>query len=147
MVLGSNVQVVWEKFCRYWDVEPRYVPMARGRYVVDPDDVMAALRREHDRRHPDPRHDVHRRVRADQGDPRRVVAYNEENGLDVPVHVDAASGGFVAPFLHPDLEWDFRLPQVKSINVSGHKYGLDYPGSASWCGAARRTCPRTSSST
>ena len=48
--------------------------------------------------------------------------------LDVPIHVDAASGGFVAPFLHPELEWDFRLPQVKSINVSGHKYGLVYPG-------------------
>jgi glutamate decarboxylase len=58
----------------------------------------------------------------------RVVAYNAEHGDDVPIHVDAASGGFVAPFLHPDLEWDFRLPQVKSINVSGHKYGLTYPG-------------------
>jgi glutamate decarboxylase len=58
----------------------------------------------------------------------RVVAYNADNGTDIPIHVDAASGGFVAPFLHPDLEWDFRLPQVKSINVSGHKYGLTYPG-------------------
>jgi glutamate decarboxylase len=58
----------------------------------------------------------------------RVVAYNAEHGLDIPIHVDAASGGFVAPFLHPNLEWDFRLPQVKSINVSGHKYGLTYPG-------------------
>jgi glutamate decarboxylase len=57
-----------------------------------------------------------------------VVANNEENDLQVPVHVDAASGGFVAPFLHPDLEWDFRLPNVRSINVSGHKYGLVYPG-------------------
>ena len=51
-----------------------------------------------------------------------------DGGLDVPVHVDAASGGFVVPFLHPDLEWDFRLPRVVSINVSGHKYGLTYPG-------------------
>ena len=49
-------------------------------------------------------------------------------GVDVPVHVDAASGGFVVPFLHPDLKWDFRLPRVVSINVSGHKYGLTYPG-------------------
>jgi glutamate decarboxylase len=57
-----------------------------------------------------------------------VVANNEANGLQVPVHIDAASGGFVAPFLHPDLEWDFRLPNVRSINVSGHKYGLVYPG-------------------
>jgi glutamate decarboxylase len=58
----------------------------------------------------------------------RVVAYNAEHGTGIPLHVDAASGGFVAPFLYPDLEWDFRLPQVKSINVSGHKYGLTYPG-------------------
>ncbi|HUW17087.1 MAG TPA: glutamate decarboxylase, partial [Actinomycetes bacterium] len=57
-----------------------------------------------------------------------VVAYNAEHGTDVPIHVDAASGGFVAPFIHPNLKWDFRLPQVKSINVSGHKYGLVYPG-------------------
>ena len=66
----------------------------------------------------------------------------------MPIHVDAASGGFVAPFLHPDLEWDFRLPQVKSINVSGHKYGLTYPGVGLRGVALRRTtCPTTSSST
>ena len=53
---------------------------------------------------------------------------NKETGYEPPIHVDAASGGFIAPFLYPDLEWDFRLPLVKSINVSGHKYGLVYPG-------------------
>ena len=52
----------------------------------------------------------------------------ERTGLDIPMHVDAASGGFIAPFLQPDLVWDFQLPRVKSINVSGHKYGLVYPG-------------------
>ena len=128
MVLGSNVQVVWEKFCKYWDVEPRYVPVAHDRYVVDPDDVMARVDENTIGVIPilgttftgefEPIKEIHD----------RVVAYNEEHGLDVPIHVDAASGGFVAPFLHPDLEWDFRLPQVKSINVSGHKYGLTYPG-------------------
>jgi glutamate decarboxylase len=51
-----------------------------------------------------------------------VVALNEKNGWQVPVHVDAASGGFIAPFTNPSLEWDFRLPNVKSINVSGHKF-------------------------
>lgn len=51
-----------------------------------------------------------------------------DGGVDVPIHVDAASGGFVLPFLHPDLEWDFRVPRVVSVNVSGHKYGLTYPG-------------------
>ncbi len=128
MVLGSNVQVVWEKFCRYWDVEPRYVPVTHDRYVVDPDDVMARVDADTIGVIPilgttftgefEPIREVHD----------RVVAFNAANDLDVPIHVDAASGGFVAPFLHPDLEWDFRLPQVKSINVSGHKYGLTYPG-------------------
>ena len=58
-----------------------------------------------------------------------------EHGCDVPIHVDGASGGFVAPFLHPDLEWDFRVPRVASINTSGHKYGLVYPGVGwvMWC--------------
>ncbi len=128
MVMGSNVQVVWEKFCRYWDVEPRYVPVAHDRFVVAPDDVMARVDENTIGVIPilgttftgefEPIQEIHD----------RVVAYNLEHGLDIPIHVDAASGGFVAPFLHPDLEWDFRLPQVKSINVSGHKYGLTYPG-------------------
>ncbi len=128
MVMGSNVQVVWEKFCRYWDVEPRYVPITPERYVVDPDDVMERVDDHTIGVIPilgttytgefEPIEEIHD----------RVVAFNAEHGLDVPIHVDAASGGFVAPFLHPDLRWDFRLPQVKSINVSGHKYGLTYPG-------------------
>jgi glutamate decarboxylase len=128
LVMGSNVQVVWEKFCRYFEVEPRYLPMAEGRYVITPQQVLDAV----------------------DEDTIGVVAilgttYTGElepikeicaaldklaagGGHDVPVHVDAASGGFVVPFLHPDLEWDFRLPRVVSINVSGHKYGLTYPG-------------------
>ena len=128
MVMGSNVQVVWEKFCRYWDVEPRYAPMAHDRFVVDPGEVMDRVDENTIGVIPilgttytgefEPVKEIHD----------RVVAYNAEHGLDIPIHVDAASGGFVAPFLHPDLEWDFRLPQVKSINVSGHKYGLTYPG-------------------
>jgi glutamate decarboxylase len=128
MVMGSNVQVVWEKFCKYWDVEARYVPVAEDRFVVDPDEVMERVDENTIGVIPilgttytgefEPIKEIHD----------RVVAYNAEHDLDVPIHVDAASGGFVAPFLHPDLEWDFRLPQVKSINVSGHKYGLTYPG-------------------
>ena len=128
MVMGSNVQVVWEKFCRYWDVEARYVPVSEDQFVVDPDDVMERVDENTIGVIPilgttytgefEPIKEIHD----------RVVAFNEANGLDIPIHVDAASGGFVAPFLHPDLEWDFRLPQVKSINVSGHKYGLTYPG-------------------
>ena len=128
LVMGSNVQVVWEKFCRYWDVEPRYVPVTEDRFVVAPDDVMARVDENTIGVVPilgttytgefEPISEIHD----------RVVAWNAEHGTDVPIHIDAASGGFVAPFLHPHLEWDFRLPQVKSINVSGHKYGLTYPG-------------------
>jgi glutamate decarboxylase len=128
LVMGSNVQVVWEKFCRYFDVEPRYLPMEKGRYVITPEQVVDAV----------------------DEDTIGVVAilgttFTGElepvdqicaaldrlaagGGVDVPVHVDAASGGFVVPFLHPRLMWDFRLPRVVSINVSGHKYGLTYPG-------------------
>jgi len=128
LVMGSNVQVVWEKFCRYWDVEPHYVNVKPGRYTVDPEDVMAQvdentigvvpiLGTTHTGEY-EPIKEIHD----------LVVAWNQAHDADVPIHVDAASGGFVAPFLAPDLEWDFRLPQVRSINVSGHKYGLTYPG-------------------
>ena len=128
MVLGSNVQVVWEKFCKYWDVEARYVPVEPGRYVITPEEavarvdentigVVAILGTTYTGEY-EPIKEIHD----------AVVANNEATGLEVPVHVDAASGGFVAPFLQPDLEWDFRLPNVRSINVSGHKYGLVYPG-------------------
>jgi glutamate decarboxylase len=128
MVMGSNVQVVWEKFCRYWDVEARYVPMSPGQFTITPQGVLdmvdentigviAILGTTYTGQY-EPIKDVHD----------AVVARNAETGWDVPVHVDAASGGFVAPFLDPDLEWDFRLPNVVSINASGHKYGLTYPG-------------------
>ena len=128
LVMGSNVQVVWEKFCRYFDVEPRYLPMAEGRYVITPEQVVDAVDEDTIG------------VVAIQGttytgelEPvEQICAALDKlaasGGVDVPVHVDAASGGFVVPFLHPGLKWDFRLPRVVSINVSGHKYGLTYPG-------------------
>jgi glutamate decarboxylase len=128
MIMGSNVQVVWEKFCRYWDVEPRYLPMEHGRYVITPEQVVKAadentlgvvaiLGTTYTGEF-EPIVDIHE----------ALVKLNADKGWDVPLHVDGASGAFVAPFLHPDLEWDFRLPLVKSINASGHKYGLVYPG-------------------
>ena len=128
MVLGSNVQVVWEKFCRYWDVEARYVPITRDRYTITPETtlpfvdentiaVVAILGTTFTGEY-EPIKEI----------AEALTAHNAETGWNVPMHVDAASGGFVAPFLQPDLEWDFRLPIVKSINVSGHKYGLTYPG-------------------
>ncbi|AOU97331.1 glutamate decarboxylase [Acidihalobacter yilgarnensis] len=128
LILGANVQVVWEKFCRYWEVEPRYIPMREGRYVITPEEVLeridentigiVAILGTTFTGEFEPIEAIHD----------AVVAHNKTHGLVVPLHIDAASGGFVAPFIHPDLRWDFRLPNVVSINASGHKYGLVYPG-------------------
>jgi glutamate decarboxylase len=128
LVFGSNVQVVWEKFCRYWDVEPRAVPVGDGATHLTPEraaaacdentiGVVAILGSTFDGSY-EPVADIAAALDDLQG----------ETGLDVPLHVDAAGGGFVAPFLDPDLVWDFRLERVQSINASGHKYGLVYPG-------------------
>jgi glutamate decarboxylase len=128
LVMGSNVQVCWEKFCRYWQVEPRYVPMVPGRLhlrgaeaAAQCDEntigVVAILGSTMDGSY-EPVLEISQALDQLQA----------SHGHDVPVHVDGASGGFVAPFLQPDLEWDFRVPRVASINASGHKYGLVYPG-------------------
>ncbi|MGZ4713394.1 MAG: glutamate decarboxylase [Acidimicrobiia bacterium] len=128
LVLGTNVQVVWEKFCKYWDVTPRYIPMAPGKYTITADEVLArvdedtigvvAILGTTFTGEYEPIHAIHE----------ALAGYNATASCPVPLHIDAASGGFVAPFLSPTLEWDFRLPWVRSINVSGHKYGLTYPG-------------------
>ena len=128
LVMGANVQVCWEKFCRYWDVEPRQVPMEGERYHLGAEEA-AALCDENTIG-----------VVAIMGstfdgsyEPVKDIAgaldqLQQDKDLDVPIHVDAASGGFVAPFIQPEIEWDFRLARVQSINASGHKYGLVYPG-------------------
>jgi glutamate decarboxylase len=126
--MGVNVQVCWDKFCRYWDVEPRLVPMEGERFHLTAEEavaycdentigVVAILGSTFDGSY-EPVKEI-----ADALD-----ALARDGGPDVPMHVDAASGGFVAPFVQPDLEWDFRVPRVQSINASGHKYGLVYPG-------------------
>jgi glutamate decarboxylase len=128
LVMGANVQVCWEKFCRYWDVEPRYVPMEGERYHLDAPTavaqcdentigVVAILGSTFDGSY-----EPVAEIAAALDD------YEKRTGTFVPVHVDGASGGFVAPFLDTGLEWDFRIPRVVSINASGHKYGLVYPG-------------------
>jgi glutamate decarboxylase len=128
LVMGANVQVCWEKFCRYWDVEPRLVPMEGERFHLGPQEavaqcdentigVVAILGSTFDGSY-EPIAEIAAALDGLQRD----------RGIDVPVHVDAASGGFVAPFLQPELEWDFRIERVQSINASGHKYGLVYPG-------------------
>src|SRR4051794_6036153 len=128
LVFGGDVHVVWEKFCRYFDVEPRIVPLSAGKYTIGPEDVaphvdentigVAAVLGTTFTGHRD---DI-------VGINDLLVTLKHDRGLDVPLHIDGASGGFVWPFLYPDTLWDFRLEQVRSINVSGHKYGLVYPG-------------------
>jgi glutamate decarboxylase len=128
LVMGSNVQVCWEKFCRYWQVEPRLVPMESGRlHLRGPQaaaqcdentiGVVAVLGSTMDGSY-EPVGEI-----SDHLD---LLAAG--GGPDVPIHVDAASGGFVAPFIQPELVWDFQVARVASINTSGHKYGLVYPG-------------------
>ena len=128
LVMGANVQVCWEKFCRYWDVEARLVPMSGERYHLDAEHaiaecdlntigVVAILGSTFDGSY-EPVADI----------AAALDALASGGGPDVPIHVDGASGAMIAPFLDPDLVWDFRLPRVASINTSGHKYGLVYPG-------------------
>jgi glutamate decarboxylase len=128
LVFGGDVHVVWEKFCRYFDVEPRIVPLRPDAFTIGPADIephidentigVAAVLGTTFTGHAD---DI-------RGINEYLVELKNEKGLDVPLHIDAASGGFVWPFLYPDSAWDFRLEQVRSINVSGHKFGLVYPG-------------------
>jgi glutamate decarboxylase len=128
LVMGANVQVCWEKFCRYWDVEARKVPMEGDRFHLGAAEavalcdentigVIAILGSTFDGSY-EPVKDI--ATALDQ--------LEHDRGVYVPMHVDAASGGFVAPSLQPELEWDFRIDRVQSINTSGHKYGLVYPG-------------------
>ena len=127
LVLSSAVQVCWEKFCNYWEVEARYVPVSAEHPVLDGSDleqyvdentigVVAIMGV------------TYRPLRGHRRNRRRVDAIEDKHGHDVPIHVDGASGAMIAPFLQPDTVWDFRLPRVASINTSGHKYGLVYPG-------------------
>jgi glutamate decarboxylase len=128
LVMGINVQVCWEKFCNYWEVEPRMAPLDGDRLHLTAEQavalcdentigVVAILGSTFDGSY----------------EPVAEIAaaldrLQERTGWDIPVHVDGASGAMIAPFLDPELEWDFRLDRVASINTSGHKYGLVYPG-------------------
>ena len=128
IVMGADVHTVWEKFAKYFDVELKLIPLKRDVYTITAEDVAQ---------------EVDENTIAvgavigttftGQMDPIKEINdllgdIKKTKGWDIPIHVDGASGGFVAPFIFPDMEWDFRLEQVKSINVSGHKYGLVYPG-------------------
>ncbi|KAK2049935.1 glutamate decarboxylase [Colletotrichum somersetense] len=124
IVMSSAVQVCWEKAARYFEVDERLVYCAPDRYVIDPAETVALV----DENTIGICAILGTTYTGEYEDVKAVNDLLLEKGMDVPIHVDAASGGFVAPFVVPDLEWDFRLKNVVSINVSGHKYGLVYPG-------------------
>ncbi len=128
MVTGGNVQIVWKKFLRYFDVEPRIVPLQPGKYTLTAEQLdqyvdenticVVAI--------------AGQTFTGEDDDFKGIHAwldeYEKKTGISIPMHIDGASGGFIHPFLYPDYEWDFRMPRVASINASGHKYGLTYPG-------------------
>lgn len=128
IIFGADGHICWDKFAKYFDVEPRIIPLETNRFVISPESV-AKLIDENTicvgvilgttfTGDIDPVKEVND----------LLVNIKNFEGWDIPIHVDAAIGGFVIPFTNPDFIWDFRLPHVKSINVSGHKYGLVYPG-------------------
>ena len=128
MVTGGNVQIVWKKFLRYFDVEPRIAPLEPGNYrlttkhldeLVDENTIcVVAIAGQTFTGEDDDIQEIHD----------WLDKYEKRTGINVPMHIDGASGAFVNPFLYPDYEWDFRLPRVESINASGHKFGLVPPG-------------------
>ncbi len=131
-LICGPVQICWHKFARYWDVELREIPMDEGRLIMNAEEVLK--RCDENTIGVVPTLGV---TYSGQYEPVKEVAdaldkLQAETGLDIPMHVDGASGGFLAPFIDPDLEWDFRIPRVKSINSSGHKYGLS-PLGVGWC--------------
>jgi glutamate decarboxylase len=126
--MGANVQVVWEKFANYWEVEPRYVPLEGDVFHLTTDRLL-----EHVDENTIGVVVLMGVTYTGAYEPVTTIAakldeIQEKTGLDIPIHVDGASGAMVAPFLQPDLAWDFRVERVQSINTSGHKYGLVYPG-------------------
>ena len=128
LVISSGYQVCWEKFCVYWDIEMRLVPMDEQHMSINVDKVLdyvdeytigvvGILGITYTGKYDD--------IKALD---KKLEEYNKTAKITVPIHIDAASGGMFAPFIEPELEWDFKLKNVVSISTSGHKYGLVYPG-------------------
>jgi len=128
LVMGADVHTCWEKFARYFEVEARVVPMEAERFTIGAEQVEPLL----DERTIGVAGLLGTTFTGQMDDlpsiDRLLLRLADERGWRIPLHIDAASGGFIAPFARPDEPWDFRLPSVRSINVSNHKYGLVYPG-------------------
>ena len=128
LVMSTAYQVVWEKFCQLWQIEMRTVPITYSHPTLDVEEAIRMCDENTICIVPiagvtwtGMNDDIEALDKA-------LEEYNSKTGSDIPIHVDAASGGFILPFLNPDKKWDFRLKWVKSISTSGHKYGLVYPG-------------------
>ncbi len=128
MVISAAYQVVWEKFAQLWQIEMRQVPISLEKPTLDAKAAIAMC--DENTICVVPIAGVTWTGLNDDVEAldREIDAYNKKTGYDIPIHVDAASGGFILPFLKPELKWDFRLKWVYSISTSGHKYGLVYPG-------------------
>jgi glutamate decarboxylase len=128
MVMGADVHTCWEKFARYFEVEARVAPMEEGRYTIAAEQVQPLI----DERTIAVAGLLGTTFTGQMDDLASIDALltrmESEQGWHIPLHIDAASGGFIVPFSEPELEWDFRLASVRSINVSNHKFGLVYPG-------------------
>ena len=128
VVMGADVHTVWEKFANYFEVEARVAPLEVGRYTIAAEHVRPLI----DERTIGVAGLLGTTFTGQMDDlaslDQLLVDLESEQGWRVPLHIDAASGGFITPFARPDEAWDFRLPSVRSINVSNHKFGLVYPG-------------------
>ena len=143
LVLSAGVQVVWEKFCNYWEVEARYVPISEEHLGLDGSDleqyvdehtigVVAILGQTYT--------GIYEPVQEIAA---KLDEIERDRGIDVRIHVDGASGAMVAPFCQPELVWDFRIDRVNSVSTSGHKYGLVYPGVGWVVWRDRAACPES----
>ncbi len=127
-VISTGYQVVWEKFAQLWQIEMRTVPLTLEKTTLDPQDALSMC--DENTICIVPIQGVTWTGLNDDVEAldKALDEYNAKTGYDIPIHVDAATGGFILPFLFPETKWDFRLKWVLSISTSGHKFGLVYPG-------------------
>lgn len=128
LVMGHNTQVCWEKLCRYFEIEPRFVDLSETCFTLTPEAAVAACDENTIGVCAIVGSTYNGAFEDVAGLSALLEARCKETGWTIPIHVDGAGGGWIAAFLHPQLRWDFRLPNVCSINLSGHKYGLVLPG-------------------
>ncbi len=131
IIFGADVHTCWEKFARYFDVDMKIIPLKPGKYTINADDVKPLIDENTIAVGAIVGTTFTGQVDDVEGINQLLLEHKKQTGQDIPIHVDAASGGFVLPFVQPELAWDFRLEQVRSINVSNHKFGLVYAGMGS----------------